>query len=100
MDEEKQDFSEFDCNFIVKHYDTQRSGSLNYKDFRYLVLPREVILKSSTRKEMKATPVGHSDFLPKSIEQLVCKILQLEIDFQRRFEMFKIELERLPTFSL
>ena len=59
--------TEFDCNFMVRQFDTTRSGFLVYEDFRYLILPREMI-KGKMNAEMKAKKTAPHIFLSDELE--------------------------------
>ena len=86
--------------YVFKCFDRKHGGKkLDYSDFRRVIIPREVFDQKRVKIEKKSKHVGHSEFLDGEIERQLMKIIVLECNFQKKMELMKVELERLPFFN-
>jgi Ca2+-binding EF-hand superfamily protein len=91
--------TEADTYYLVRFFDVDNDEKLNYTEFLTMLLPCD---NSKLRNEIVLRPnyyVGLLDYLPKTIEYEMCKLLVKEIAFHRRTEKLKQELAWKADFD-
>ena len=78
--------SEFECNYVVKFFDSSFQGCLNYHDFMQVILPcDEPYLRTKVTQRDAVRLRGH-EYLRGDIESELSKLIEMEITFHLRLE--------------
>lgn len=87
------DVNEADCYFVMKFFDSDEDGKLNYPDFLQIVLPctNQKIRSSTTQRPMN--DCRPTDFLTLDVEQDLSRLLKMEVMMHRETEALKQLLE-------
>ena len=83
------DVTEADCYFVMKFFDSDEDGKLNYPDFLQIVLPctNAKIRSATTQRPMNEC--RPTDFLTLDVEQDLSRLLKMEVLMHRESEALK-----------
>ena len=84
---------------LVSFFDNNGNGSLSLDEFTQMFLPCEDNYLRSEVNCRYSARVGRYDSLPRDIESAITRVIEQEIDLQRRLEGIKGELERSYDYS-
>lgn len=91
--------TEADCYYLVKFFDSDEDGRLNYPDFMQMVLPCD---NQSLRAQATQRPnqyISQFDYLTLDVERDLTKLIVAELDLHKKSEKFKQQLESAQDFS-
>mmetsp|Transcript_23466 Transcript_23466/g.17933 ORF Transcript_23466/g.17933 Transcript_23466/m.17933 type:complete len:170 (-) Transcript_23466:219-728(-) len=91
--------TEAECYYLVKFFDSDEDGKLNYPDFMQVVLPCDNTFLRAKATQRPNIIINKFDYLTLDIERDVTKLLQYEIELHRKSEKLRQELESMPDFS-
>jgi Ca2+-binding EF-hand superfamily protein len=84
---------------LVSFFDNNGNGSLSFTEFTQMFLPCEDNFLRNMTMDRYSARVGRYDSLPRDIEAAVTRVIEGEIDLQRRLDGLKGELERQYDYS-
>jgi hypothetical protein len=88
-DNNVHEMTEADCYYVVKFFDSDEDGRLNYPDFMQMVLPCDnTVLRSQATQRPNAI-INPGDFLTLDVERDLTNLLTGEIDLHRGSEKLK-----------
>jgi hypothetical protein len=91
--------TERECSEFITYYDSNNDGKLTFKDFKQIVLPCEDNKLRKTVLKRKSARCGRWDFLPVDIEQGLATLIEKEIEFARRLDSYKHDLNSRYDFT-
>lgn len=91
--------SEMDCDLILKFFDSDDDGRLNYNDYMQVVLPCESEYLRAAVTQRKPYDVESYEYLPGPVELELSRLLEKEVNYHRDVEMLKRDLEASYDFS-
>ena len=83
------DVTEADTYFVVKFFDSDEDGKLNYPDFLQMVLPCTNYKLRSAVTQRPNQMCRTTDFLTLDVEQDLTRLLKMEVDTHREQEVLK-----------
>ena len=92
--------TEADCYYLVKFFDSDEDGKLNYPDFMQMLLPCNNPGLRTKATQRPNVFVAQHDYLTLDLERDVTKLIQKEIEIHRKSELLKQELASSSDFSL
>ena len=84
---------------LVQFFDSNGNSRLSFQEFLQIVLPCEDNYLRNRTLDRPSRHVGRYDNLPRDIELALATVIEKEIDFQRRLESLKRELEAQYDYS-
>lgn len=91
--------TEADCYYVVKFFDSDEDGRLNYPDFMQMVLPCNNMQLRATATQRPNAYISTKDYLTLDVERDITVLIQKEIDLHKKSEALKQEMESSPEFS-
>ena len=85
--------SESECHRLLKFFDSDEDGRLSFNDFIQMLLPCEDNFLRRLTQERPSFRVPRYEFLPRDIERGLTDILERELDFLRRLDSLKADLD-------
>lgn len=83
----QQPLSSFECNYIIKYFDSTFQGYLNYQDFCQVILPCDNMSLRLMATENRPQFRTHEwQYLSPEVEARLCRLLEREILFHLRLE--------------
>ncbi len=83
-----------DCGFLLKYFDTDMDGALNYTEFMQVLLPCDDLYLRSAATQRPTYHIGRYDRLPTIVEKELVTLFEREIHYHTKTEMIKQELQR------
>ena len=71
--------TEADCYYLVKFFDSDEDGKLNYTDFMQVLLPCDNPDLRAEATQRQNYYIGKYDYLTLDLEREVTKLIELEI---------------------
>ena len=93
------DATEADCYYLVKFFDADEDGKLNYTEYLQIILP---CLNHKLRASTTQRIVQHckpTDFLPIDVEQDLARLFKKEVEMHNESETVKQRLESMDDYS-
>ena len=91
--------TEADCYYVVKYFDSDDDGKLQYQDFMQMVLPCENEQLRAKATQRPLAVIKENDYLTLDVERELTKLLVGEITLHRRAEKLKQQLESCADYS-
>ena len=91
--------TEAETYYVVKFFDSDEDGKLNYPDFMQLVLPCDNAHLRARATQRPNQYITRNDFLTIDVERDITNLLLAEIELHNKSEKLKQELESQPDFS-
>lgn len=98
-DNDVHEMTEADCYYVVKFFDSDEDGRLNYPDFMQMVLPCDNVTLRSQATQRPNLVLNPGDFLTLDVERDLTALLVGEIELHRGAEKLKQQLEAQLDFS-
>lgn len=77
-------FTEADCYYVVKFFDSDEDGKLNYPDFMQCILPCDNPYLRAVATQRPNVYINKFDYLTIDIERDVTKLLVAEIELHKK----------------
>ena len=81
--------TEADCYYLVKFFDADEDGRLNYPDFMQMILPCNNPYLRATATQRPNVFINKFDFLTLDVERDLSKLLLAEIEMHKKSEKLK-----------
>jgi hypothetical protein len=81
--------TEADCYYLIKFFDSDEDGRLNYPDFMQMVLPCDNPQVRATATQRPNAYIGKFDYLTLDVERDLTKLIMGEIELHRKSEELK-----------
>lgn len=81
--------TEADCYYLVKFFDSDEDGRLNYPDFMQMVLPCDNPSLRATATQRPNAYINKFDYLTLDVERDLTKLLMAEIELHKKSEIIK-----------
>jgi len=91
--------TEADCYYLVKFFDSDEDGRLNYPDFMQLVLPCDNASLRAAATQRPNQFISNFDYLTLDVERDLTKLIMSEIELHRKSEKLKQQLESSLDYS-
>lgn len=93
--------SAFECNYVIKFFDSTFQGHLNFQDFSQVILPCDnMSLRMHATEDRHQLRTKEHEFLLPEIESSLSRLLEMEIVFHLRLEQLKLDLEEIEDYNL
>ena len=93
------DITEADCYYLIKFFDSDEDGKLNFPDFMQMILPCDNTYLRSVATQRPNQIIHPTDYLTLDVEADLTKLILSEIQLHKKSESMKQELESLPDYS-
>lgn len=91
--------NEADCFYMIKYFDSDNDGKLNYSDFMQLIMPCDHTNLRAEIAQRQNYYVSKTDFLPQEVEEELAKLIERELSFNRVLEHNKQVMDANKMFS-
>jgi Ca2+-binding EF-hand superfamily protein len=91
--------TEADCYYLVKFFDSDEDGRLNYPDFMQMVLPCDNPQLRAAATQRPNQYISQFDYLTLDVERDLTKLIMSEIELHRKSEKLKQQLESALDYS-
>lgn len=78
-----------DIHLVVKYFDGDHDGYLNYQEFMQIMLPCDDMYLRSAATQRPNYPISPHAYLPPSVEKDLTELLEREIRWHSRMELKK-----------
>ena len=82
-------YTEADCYYVVKFFDSDEDGKLNYPDFMQVILPCDNPYLRAVATQRPNVFINKFDYLTIDVERDVTKLLVSEIEMHKKSEKCK-----------
>ena len=93
------EYSEAECFYLVKYFDSDEDGELNYADFMQIILPCDHSYLRAIATQRPNIEVSNTEYLDEEVEKNVAKLIIQEIKLHKQSERLKQELESALDFT-
>jgi len=91
--------TEADCYYVIKFFDADEDGRLNYPDFMQMLLPCDHPSLRAAATQRPNVYINKFDYLTLDIEKDLTTLILKEIELHKKSEKLKQEIESQPEFS-
>ncbi|CDW77960.1 ef hand family protein [Stylonychia lemnae] len=91
--------TEADCYYVVKFFDSDEDGRLNYPDFMQMILPCDNPPLRAQATQRPNMYIAKSDYLTLDVERDLTKLIMSEIELHRETEKIKQQLESALEYT-
>ena len=91
--------TEADCYYVVKFFDSDVDGRLNYPDFMQMVLPCDNPQLRAAATQRPNVYISKFDYLTLDVERDLTKLIMHEIELHRKSEKLRQHLESALDYS-